>query len=485
MDFEWQSHGPGDVTSPFYQLGLQHENKKRKCLSSRRRRRATSHDTTNTLIPIAGTHSAFDSPEKKPLPALRAPNSQPFLFSQPAPPTPKAVFGQPAFQTPRKFDVDVDFSSGAENMSSPEQADNEDTPEQPAKTNKRNSLFNIYGRFAPSPGRGEIPRTKHYSNALARRVEKRRRRHRELGRQIRVDSDDESDRPSSGEGRNGKTGKQGNGQTVEQKQSRISSFSEFFALLEAHPNVPSVLSWWAQLVVNLSLFSLFVYVLFAFVSAIRMEIEQAADEVSAGILAEMAACAKSYVDNRCGGGDRLPALESVCENWERCMNRDPAKVGRAKVTAETIAIIINSFIDPISWKAIVCSLTSSFGLPLTYLQLCFLATISTVTVVSNWSFRSFRNRLNQQGYSGHPYPQQPNHNSSMHPQMQLHQNANFRYYNQQDHRQAPMNGHAEKENEPLMLEGPSRPMDFVTERSRERESHLRTPSPSKRGRRFA
>lgn len=196
---------------------------------------------------------------------------------------------------------------------------------------------------------------KHYSNALARRVEKRRRRDRELGRQIRVDSDDESDRPSSSEGRKSKTGKQGNGKTFEQKTSRISSFSEFFALLEAHPNVPSVLSWWAQLVVNLSLFSLFVYVLFAFVSAIRTEIEQAADEVSAGILAEMAACAKSYVDNRCGGGDRLPALESVCENWERCMNRDPAKVGRAKVTAETIAIIINSFIDPISWKAIVCS----------------------------------------------------------------------------------------------------------------------------------
>lgn len=370
-------------------------------------------------------------------------------------------------------------------MSSPEQADGEDTPEQPTKTNKRNSLFNIYGRFAPSPGRGEIPRVKHYSNALARRVEKRRRRDRELGRQIRVDSDDESDRPSSSEGRNGKAAKQGNSQTVEQT-SRMSSFSEFFALLEAHPNVPSVLSWWAQLVVNLALFSLFVYVLFAFVSAIRTEIEQAADEVSAGILAEMAACAKSYVDNKCGGGDRLPALESVCENWERCMNRDPAKVGRAKVTAETIAIIINSFIDPISWKAIVGLPVWFLRLLLTCLQLCFLATISTVTVVSNWSFRSFRNRLNQQGYSQHPYPRQPGHDPSMQPQqMQLHSNGSFGYYNQQDHGPTPMNGHAVKENAPLMLESPSRSMDFVTERSRERESHLRTPSPSKRGRRFA
>lgn len=135
--------------------------------------------------------------------------------------------------------------------------------------------------------------------------------------------------------------------------SRFSSFADFFSLLEAHPNVPAILSWWAQLVVNLALFTLTVYVVFSFVSAIRAEFDHAAAEVSDGILAEMAVCAKSYVDNKCGGGDRLPALESVCENWERCMNRDPAKVGRAKVSAHTMALIINSFIDPISWKAIV------------------------------------------------------------------------------------------------------------------------------------
>jgi hypothetical protein len=29
MDFEWQTRAPGDVTSPFYQLGMQHDNKKR------------------------------------------------------------------------------------------------------------------------------------------------------------------------------------------------------------------------------------------------------------------------------------------------------------------------------------------------------------------------------------------------------------------------------------------------------------------------
>lgn len=396
MDFEWQHRAPQDVTSPFYQLSVQHENRKREHpypLAMAQSIFILDYITCKIQILTAtGPHSTFDSPEKKSLPSLREPNSQPFLFSQQPPATPKSVFNQPAFMTPRKFDLD--FSSGAENMSSPENADNEDTPEPPTKNggngngaNPRNSLFTMYGRFAPppapSPGRGEIPRMGHYSNALARRVHKRRRRDKALDQRFRRDSDDEdesdNERPSSSEQNQvGKPKQQQQQQQQEgglgqQKPSRM-SFSDFFALLEAHPHVPSILSWWAQLVVNLSLFSLAVYVVFGFVSAIRAEFEQAAEEVSDGILAEMATCAKSYVDNRCGGNDRLPALETVCENWDRCMNRDPAKVGRAKVSAHTMAIIINSFIDPISWKAIVCFLY----LDPVYLQLLMLTHFTDV-----------------------------------------------------------------------------------------------------------
>ncbi|KAJ5701124.1 hypothetical protein N7488_008672 [Penicillium malachiteum] len=445
MDFEWQTRPPMDASSPFSQL----ENKKR-------------------------THNVFNSPDKKP-PSLRPPNSQPFLFSQPRTqpdlPPAKAVFGQPAFMTPRK--IDVDFSSGAENFSSPENADNEDTPEQTMRTERRNSLFNIYGRFGGSPGRGEIPRTKHYSNGAFHKVQKTRRRNRELTRKVKTDSDDESDRPSSSDEKKGKLSRQGQGQEhgSELVPSRMSSFSEFFALLEAHPNVPSILSWWAQLMVNLSLFSLAVYIVFTFVSAIRAEFEQAADEVSDGILADMAKCAKDYVDNKCGGPGRLPALETVCENWERCMNRDPAKVGRAKVSAHTMAVIINNFIDPISWKAVAI----------------FLATISTVTVVSNWSFRSFRSKHNPQDYHPNPnnYPGQPSgHNQYMHGQpLHLQHNPSFGYYGQQHDPRQNMNmgnGYSQKQDAPLMLEN-TRSMDF--DRNDERESHLRTPSPSKR--RFA
>ncbi|KAJ5152664.1 uncharacterized protein N7482_009142 [Penicillium canariense] len=449
MEWEWQggASGPGDVTSPFYQIGIQHQqdNKKR-------------------------THSAFDSPGKKQLPALRPPNPQSsFLFSpqrqQSAMPSNSSVFGQPAFTTPRK--PELDFSSGAENLSSPDNADNEDTPEQSSKSTRRNSLFNIYGRFAPSPGRGEIPRTNHYTNAVARRVQKKRRRVKALGRRMQMeDYDDESDGPSSREGRSDRTGTQDRTSATQNAPSKMSSFRQMLSILEEHPNVPAILSWWAQLLVNLSLFSLAVWMVFAFVSEIRREFDAVASKEMDTILGEIARCHQDYLDNKCSSENLVPDLKRSCAIYQVCMDQDPTHVGRVKLSAHTMAQIINSFIDPISWKAITF----------------FLATIGTMVLANNWSFRYFRNHQQHgQSYPQHSYPPPPSaYDPNLHGQpLHLQQNPAYSYYGQQDPRASPAKGFADKQEQPLMLEN-TRPMDFVTERSREREVHPRTPSPSKR-----
>ncbi|KAJ5110468.1 hypothetical protein N7532_001003 [Penicillium argentinense] len=444
MEFEWQHKPPGDASSGFYQVGLQSDNKKR-------------------------TYSAFGSPEKTSVPGLRAPNSHPFLFSQPASPSPFTSqpasqtprFGQSAWTTPRK-PVNLDFSSGAENFSSPENADNEDTPEQPVRTERQNSLFNTRGRFTnASPGRGEI-RKNHYSTAAARRVLKRRQRDKELDRRIRVDSDDDSDRPSSNEGLRGKPAKQGKEMEPGISSSNSSSLSQLFTFLEAHPHMPSILSWWAQLMVNLCIFSVVVYVIWSVVSSIRAEFAHAADLASMDIRQEITQCSREYLNNRCADPNRPPALTPACKGWEDCMDRDPAKIGRAKISAHTMAQIINGFIEPISWKAVVI----------------FLASISTVTVVSNWSLSAIRHSLDQRD-NGQYYPQQPpNYN---HQQPMLQHQPSFGYHPQQVNRKVSDHAYAEKENAPLLLES----TPFITERSREREAHLRTPSPSKRNRQFS
>jgi hypothetical protein len=365
MDYEWHggSAGPVDFTSPFSQVRkqTQQDNKKRMC-SPRVHLYSLPPPLCSclTLIHRIGTHQTFDSPEKPAIPALRPPNSQSsFLFSpqRPQAQTHASVFGQPAFTTPRK--LDVDFSSGAENLSSPEVADNEETPEQQSKGARRNSLFNIYGRFAPSPGRGEIPRTNHYTNAVARRIHKRRRRDKALGRRVRVDDeydDDESDRdrPSSSEGRPGRTGKPEKTPNVQNGgPAKMSFFKQMLTLLEEHPNVPAILSWWAQLVVNLSLFSLAVWMVFSFVSEIRNEFDAVASKEMDSILHNIAECMQRYEDNKCAAGNLVPGLVPICAADRKCMDTDPTHVRRAMLSARTMAQIIDSFIEPISWKAIV------------------------------------------------------------------------------------------------------------------------------------
>jgi len=127
----------------------------------------------------------------------------------------------------------------------------------------------------------------------------------------------------------------------------------FFEFLSAHPTLPHILSWYAQLALNIFLFTGVMWILWSFWATIRSDVDKRSSEAIAELLAEMAACAQQYTDNRCARDTRVPAMETVCNNWEKCMNRDPRSVGRAKVSAHTFAEIFNSFLEPISYKAMV------------------------------------------------------------------------------------------------------------------------------------
>lgn len=126
-----------------------------------------------------------------------------------------------------------------------------------------------------------------------------------------------------------------------------------FTFIESFPNAPSLLAKYLQLLFNSAIILGCLYAIYSFWSTIQADVNRASEEAAAETLAEMAACAKSYVDNRCAGDRRLPALETVCNNWELCMNRDPNSVKRARLSAHTFAEILNSFVEPISLKTMV------------------------------------------------------------------------------------------------------------------------------------
>lgn len=133
---------------------------------------------------------------------------------------------------------------------------------------------------------------------------------------------------------------------------------QFFLL---DPMAPGILSAYLQTIFNLGLLSIFVYFFYLIVSTVRYDIDQKVEEYSTDILAEMSKCSHEYVRNNCMPGKRVPALETMCNNWERCMNQDPAVVGRAKVSAETFAEILNGFIEPISLKSMAFLAVLSVG----------------------------------------------------------------------------------------------------------------------------
>ena len=295
-----------------------------------------------------------------------------FLNSQPKD-APTSPYRNPSFTTPRK-DYDIDFSSGPE--SSPAVQPDVDTPDgkplppvpnddgKSTKSNKRNSLFNFYGRFAPTSGKGEIK--KPATDALAKRIYKKRRQAQTFGRQLalaRVESEDtsisESDDPQTPptKRRHKKTAKdlppipsQAIQQPQQQQQGMLASTISF---IHAHPDAPSIIAKYVQVIFNCIILATCIFIIWSFIATIRADVDKASEDAYQEALAETVACQKHFIDNRCNAAARLPALEVSCAKWELCMSRDPNAVRRASLSVATFAEILNSFVEPISLKTML------------------------------------------------------------------------------------------------------------------------------------
>lgn len=353
MDFSWANgSGPVDESSPFVQLNRP-GNGKSKFMSL-----IILHATANFGT---GTHSVLDSPSKskQEYPNLRPAFGQTTFFNIPpiqastSPSrTDKPLPNSNVFNTPRKFDIEP--SSGGETADDTpgNTADSEATPDNKTlrgdimnllgekKKSPKKKRESIFGRiWAGSPGR-------HYSTKGEKRVLKRRAKNAQNQLRRRNDyGDDSDDDPRSKDQTNANANStQNNGWTA---------VGSIFNYIESHPQLPHILSFYAQLLLNLFLVFSCMYILYSFWSTIVSDVDKKSQEAIADALAEMAVCAKNYRDNGCEDR-RAPALERVCLEWEKCMSRDPKSVGRARVSAHTFAEIFNSFIEPISYKAMVC-----------------------------------------------------------------------------------------------------------------------------------
>ena len=133
--------------------------------------------------------------------------------------------------------------------------------------------------------------------------------------------------------------------------------------------VADVVGRYLQVVFNTSLCMVFLWLLLQFILTVQRDVQQRILEHSMGtviprvrctsimtcipdVVQEIKACSVLYKNNFCEG-NIVPHMFQPCGEWETCMNRDPSKIGRARIGAQLLAEIVNAFVENISWKTFV------------------------------------------------------------------------------------------------------------------------------------
>ncbi|KAG9127751.1 hypothetical protein FRC07_010039 [Ceratobasidium sp. 392] len=104
------------------------------------------------------------------------------------------------------------------------------------------------------------------------------------------------------------------------------------------------------------------YIIIMVVVTVRRDIEDKVATYTGENAAEIQHCTSQYLLNKCG--QKLPPelviphMKQFCDEWERCMKRDASVVGRTRVAAETLAEVVNGFVEPITLKTLGFSVST-------------------------------------------------------------------------------------------------------------------------------
>lgn len=126
-----------------------------------------------------------------------------------------------------------------------------------------------------------------------------------------------------------------------------------------------VLSSYLQFLLNGILSAYAVHLVISMVQTVRQDVAHRMEVETANILVEIASCERSYRENNCSPETIVPALEKMCAYWEKCLQQDPTRGGnRLLVGAHTIAVLVNSLVEPLSFKVLAVAafmLVLAFG----------------------------------------------------------------------------------------------------------------------------
>jgi Di-sulfide bridge nucleocytoplasmic transport domain len=263
--------------------------------------------------------------------------------------------------------------SDTENPSSPDNADNEDTPEPqrdlgekplPASVTQFRGTSSKPGALRRLSNSFTLPAswTRSRNDArsggamMLRRTQKRKRpRFDEIVRMHEYESESEADySPYRDAGRHSRRAISQSNRGTLPPQS-LGAVPAFFAFIHNHPDLPGILSSYGQTLLTWFLIGVLVFLVSTCWSVVRADVDLAVQEAAAEIVREVGRCAEEFRRNGCGAASGPPpALAMACREWDDCMRQDPLAVGRARVGARTFTRILNGFFEGMSWKLLAC-----------------------------------------------------------------------------------------------------------------------------------
>jgi len=135
--------------------------------------------------------------------------------------------------------------------------------------------------------------------------------------------------------------------------------------LQRHFLMPYVIAGYLQLLFNVVIVAVLLVSLLSIVWSIRNDITGKVMEQTIEAQAIVRRCYNEYMDNRCNETQSLPLLRQQCHTWYVCMTRDPKSIGsKTKLYAETLSEVLNSFVEPISYRTLSVILLLLLGFTL-------------------------------------------------------------------------------------------------------------------------
>ena len=124
-----------------------------------------------------------------------------------------------------------------------------------------------------------------------------------------------------------------------------------------HVYLPYILAGYLQLAFQALLFVASVAVLLLFGYQFAMDVSKKVRLEHRRALHTIQQCRRNFDDNRCAEvAQVVPHMREQCERWRACFQQTSEQlvVNRARLLTETLAEMLNGFLDTISYKSIAC-----------------------------------------------------------------------------------------------------------------------------------